>query len=87
MHTPVLHGPKVIRSGRHDRPQWGGSWVVRVQPGLASVVRVSMLAALWLSLILAGCASTRVEPRQATGDWERCANSRPAALTILCFQR
>ena len=61
---------------------------MRVRPELASLVRMSVLAALGLPLVLAGCASTRIEPQQAQANrgWEPCERSRPTALIILCIQ-
>ena len=62
---------------------------MRVLPGSPSLIRVSVLAALGLSLLLAGCAATRVQTATQTqgGSWEWCDSVQQNRPTVLCFQR
>ena len=62
---------------------------LRVVPGLPSLIRVSVLAALGLSLLLAGCTATRVQTATETqaGTWGWCDSVQQNHPTVLCFQR
>jgi len=53
------------------------------------LIRVSVLAALGLSLLLAGCAATRVQTATQTqgGSWEWCDSVQQNRPTVLCIQR
>jgi len=52
-------------------------------------MRVAVLAALGLSLLLAGCAATRVQTAAEAqgGSWGWCDSVQQNRPTVLCFQR
>jgi hypothetical protein len=60
---------------------------MHIEVRVPTPMRPSLLAALWLSLVMAGCASTGTDPRPAKSEWEPCERSRPAAITILCIKQ
>jgi hypothetical protein len=58
-------------------------------PRIPSLVRVAVVAMLGLSLLLAGCASTRVQIAWETQQryWEWCDRVQQNHPTLLCFQQ
>jgi hypothetical protein len=61
-----------------------------IEPRIPTLVHLAVVAMLGLSLLLSGCASTRVQTAEDTPEryWQWCAHvqqqNRP---TLLCFQQ
>ena len=60
-----------------------------IEPGIPSLVQVAVVAMLGFSLLLSGCASTRVQTAGETPErfWTWCDHVQQNRPTLLCFQQ
>jgi hypothetical protein len=60
-----------------------------VEPEIPSLIQVAVVAMLGLSLLLSGCASTRVQTTGGTPErhWAWCDHVQQNRPTLLCFQQ